>query len=160
MKPFLTLFSAFLCASVLYASGGFAQDAASGAPQDAVKTVVSEFSISLNDCRQRVPHQPQDDVAYQPGVDVHGNPVVPADIQPMLGQIQPPDEIVIDFGIDLAGRYGISGTGLITATAGILTVNYDITSGTLMVNGKPLLKDDARAVAKACKMMLKNANAQ
>lgn len=151
MKTFLTL-----CCAILCASAAFADDAVSNAP----KQVVTELSISLEDCRRLVPHQPRDDVAYKPGVDVNGNPVVPADVEPMLGQILPPDEIVIDFGIDLAGRYGISGSGLYTATAGILTVHYDLASGALSINGKPLLKDDARAIARACKMMLKETDDQ
>lgn len=151
MKTSLILLSALLCASV-----ALAEDAVSDAPQQ----VVTELSVSLEDCRRLVQHQARNDVAYQPGVDVNGNPVVPADIEPILGQIQPPDEVVIDFGVDLAGRYGISGSGLHTATADILTVNYDMALGTLTVNGKPLLKDDARAIAKACKMMLKEADGQ
>lgn len=151
MKSFLTLLSVLLCASA-----ASADDVVSDAP----KQVVTELSVSLENCRRLVPHQAQDDVAYQPGVDVNGNPVVPADIEPVLGQIQPPDEIVIDFGLDLAGRYGISDSGLYTATAGILIVNYDIALGTLTVNGKPLLKDDARAIARACKMMLEKADGQ
>ncbi|HEX2753183.1 MAG TPA: hypothetical protein VHP34_08830, partial [Alphaproteobacteria bacterium] len=31
-------------------------------------------------CRALVRHQPADDVTYKPGVDVHGKPVVEADI--------------------------------------------------------------------------------
>ena len=115
--------------------------------------------MSLDDCRRIVKHVPSGDVAYKSGVDVHGKPVVPADLEPALGGIALPDEVVIDFGFDLSGRYGIPNTGLYTATAGILTIHYDLALGALTVNGKPLERADSRAVTKACTMMLKDADA-
>lgn len=149
MKIVPILFGAMTCAF-----SALAQDAPKGASSDAVSTA----SVSLQDCRRLLKHTPRPDVAYQPGVDVRGKPVVPAEGDAPLGGIKIPDEIVIDFGFDFAGRYGFEGTGLQTATAGILTINYDLALGGLMVNGKPLNKDDSRAVAKACAMMLKDAD--
>lgn len=149
-----------LCAGLAGApAGGFAQDATAGAaaPPDPFKGVVHEVSISLEDCRRLVAHVPGADVAYQPGVDVDSNPVVPAEgpgSEQTLGKIKVPDEIVIDFGFDFAGAYGIPNTGLETATANILTITYDLAMGALTVNGKPLKRGDARAVARACEMML------
>lgn len=148
MKNILTSFSALVCAFAVTAPA---------LAQDAPPPVVSEASVSLSDCRRIVKHVPSADVAYKVGVDVHGNPVVPADVEPALGGIKLPDEVVIDFGFDFAGRYGIPGTGLYTATAGILTINYDLALGALTVNGKPLDRADSRAVTKACTMMLKDA---
>lgn len=140
--------------AVAVAQDGGEADAAKEGP---LAGVVHEVSVSLEDCRRLVDHVPSADVAYQPGVDVDGNAVVPAEgpegEQP-LGRIQVPDEIVIDFGYDFAGAYGIPDTGLETATANILTVQYDLAAGALTVNGKPLKKADSRAVVKACEMML------
>src|SRR5262245_4444255 len=54
----------------------------------------AEIAISRKDCSRLVNHEPAPDVTYQPGVDVHGRPVAPAD----LGggqQIQLPDVIYI-----------------------------------------------------------------
>lgn len=150
-KTLTILLSAALCAS-----SAFAEDAPGAASPPT--PVLSEASISLDDCKRITKHSPRPDVAYQPGVDVRGKPVVGADLQPELGQIKLPDEIVIDFGLDFAGRYGFEGTGLQTATAGILTINYDLALGGLTVNGKPLIASDSRAVAKACAMMLKGVN--
>ncbi|HEY9080047.1 hypothetical protein [Magnetovibrio sp.] len=124
-----------------------------GEPQEA-KTV-THMSVSLDDCRRLLRHEARDDVTYKAGVDVHGNAVAPADIQP-LGAIKVPDEIVIDFGLDLAGRYGFGAAALFDVTAGIATIQYDLASGTLTFNGKELLQDDQRAIERACKLRLQN----
>ena len=116
---------------------------------------VTHMSVSLKDCQRLVKHQARGDVAYKAGVDVRGKAVAPADIQP-LGAIKVPDEIVIDFGLDLAGRYGFGAAALFDATAGIATIQYDLASGGLTFNGKPLLDEDARAIEQACKLRLQN----
>ncbi|MBL4613881.1 MAG: hypothetical protein JKY27_03280 [Magnetovibrio sp.] len=116
---------------------------------------VTQMSVSLKDCLRVVKHKARADVAYKSGVDVRGKAVTSADLKP-LGAIQVPDEIVIDFGLDLAGRYGFGGAALFDATAGIATVQYDIASGGLTFNGTSLRKDDARAVERACEMRLKS----
>lgn len=167
MKPLTNIFMPIVCAGCavsVYAFSGhaWAEDGALTAEDWAAKPV-NEASISLDDCRRMVPHVADDDVAYRPGEDVYGNPVVPAEGPDahqngqVLGEIRPPDEIVIDFGLDLAGLYGIPAAGLYTATGGILTITYDLAQGSLMVNGKPLRAAESQAVAKACKMMLINA---
>jgi len=134
-----------------------------------VAAAVNLMSVSKEDCQRLlqgpsardvaprpgddVAFRPGDDVAFRPGVDVRGNPVAPADAAP-LGAISVPDEIVIDFGLDLAGRYGFGGAALFDATAGIATVQYDLGLGTLMLNGKPLRAEDLRAVKRACRLRL------
>jgi len=52
-------------------------------------------------CQQLVKHTPDADVAYQPGVDVHGNPVTPADA-PGSQQMQLPREIKFPVTITIA----------------------------------------------------------
>jgi len=129
--------------------------------QEAPKEVPGAASVSQEDCKRllkrQVEHTPSDDVAYKPGVDVRGKAVAPANAGQPLGEIALPDKVVIDFGMDFAGRYGISGAGLHTATADMFTIQYDLAQGGLTVNGKPLNSDDSRAVSKACVAMLKNA---
>lgn len=126
------------------------------AQQEPEKTVksVTHMSVNLEDCRRLVKYQAPPDVNYKPGVDVRGKAVTPADL-PTFGAISAPDEIVIDFGLDLAGRYGFGAATLFDATAGIATIEYDLESGALTFNGKPLLNEDERAVEAACKMLLK-----
>lgn len=115
----------------------------------------TKAGVSLKDCQRLTKHVPSADVAYTPGVDVRGKPVVPAQ-GPGGGEnaFKLPDKITIDFGIDLAGKYGFSGAGDQTSTAKIMTIGYDLAAGGLTVNGKPLSKDDSRAVKKACQLLL------
>ncbi len=66
----------------------------------------AEIAVSRQDCQRLVRHQPAPDVTYQPGVDVHGNAVAPAD----LGggqQIELPDVIYIPIEVLLQDKYGI-----------------------------------------------------
>ncbi|MBL4692406.1 MAG: hypothetical protein JKY92_03655 [Magnetovibrio sp.] len=119
----------------------------------------SKVSVSLKDCQQLTKSVSGADVAYQPGVDVQGNPVVPAEGDFGATHVfKLPKTITIDFGIDLAGKYGISGTGEQTATAPIFKIDYDLAAGDLTVNGKPLTKGDSRAIVKACQLLLEGKN--
>ena len=66
-------------------------------------------------------------VAFQPGVDVHGKPVVPADMDSSLhGEITPPDILEIPLTVDLAERLGITVPGLqMDAPIGLLKIHKD-----------------------------------
>jgi hypothetical protein len=48
-------------------------------------------------------YKPPENVAYQPGVDVHGNPVVPADLNDRSDMA--PDVVQVPVTIDLAQRF-------------------------------------------------------
>ena len=114
-----------------------------------------KVELSVKDCKRLIKHKPSADVAYKPGVDVHGKSVVGAHgpgKDPNAFEL--PKTITIDFGLDLAGKYGIKGTGEHTATTTLFPVVYDLALGALTVNGKPLAKDDSRAIAKACEQIL------
>lgn len=52
-------------------------------------------------CEIVMDHTPSDDVAYKPGIDVRGNPVVPADLGE-AAQYDIPDVVRIPLTIDLA----------------------------------------------------------
>ena len=135
-----------------------AQDAPSAGDE-----TVTHMSVSIDDCKRLTRHTARDDVAYKAGVDVHGKAVAPADLQSSLlplGAIKAPDEIVIDFGLDLAGRYGFGAAALFDATAGIATIQFDLASGGLTFNGKPLLSADALAIERACKLRLQQNGTQ
>lgn len=110
-------------------------------------------TVSTEDCRRIVKHTPRADVTYKPGVDVYGNPVVPADVATVT-PFKVPDIITMDLGFDFAGRYGVSGAGDVTSTTDLFTVTYDIGQGALTVNGQPLSKADSKAIALACEKSL------
>ena len=84
----------------------------------------AEIAISRRDCERLVRHEPAPDVAYQPGVDVHGRPVVPAD----LGggsQIELPDVIYIPIEVLLGDEYGVPANSVLydaTAVVGVVSV--------------------------------------
>ena len=62
-------------------------------------------------CQTLVNHKPMAGVAYQPGVDVKGNAVVPADVN--AAQFKVPDIIKVPLTIDLAKRVAsLTGTGI------------------------------------------------
>src|SRR5574338_1069074 len=87
----------------------------------------AEVAISRQDCERLVRHEPAPDVAYQPGVDVHGNPVVPAD----LGggsQIELPDVIYIPIEVLLQDRFHIPANSVLfqaTAEVGVAELRGD-----------------------------------
>lgn len=145
----------YLCAAVAFGvvpALAHAQDSVPPSEQGGA-AAVTHAVVTLEDCKRLVPHTPGADVAYQPGVDVHGNPVAKADLDSGLNDIPIPKEIVIDFGLDLAGQYGFSAAGQ-QVTSDIFTISYDLASEALMIDGKPLSKSDSQAVARACKMLL------
>jgi hypothetical protein len=84
----------------------------------------AEIAISRKDCQRLVNHEPAPDVTYQPGVDVHGRPVAPAD----LGggqQIQLPDVIYIPIEVLIQDKYGIPANSVLydaTALVGVVAV--------------------------------------
>ena len=88
------------------------------------------------ECRFLQAHKPSNDVAYKPGVDVHGKPVVPADLNAApMGLDQ--QTIVVPLTIDLAKRIQnntVQGLEL-DATPGYLEI---APSGRVTYNGQDL----------------------
>ena len=84
----------------------------------------AEVAISRRDCERLVNHEQAPDVTYQPGVDVHGRPVAPAD----LGggsQIELPDVIYIPIEVLIQDKYGIPANSVLydaTALVGVVAV--------------------------------------
>jgi hypothetical protein len=71
-----------------------------------ISAAQAEIAVSRKDCERLVRHEPGPDVAYQPGVDVHGNPVAPADLGGGM-QIELPDVIYIPIEVLIQEKYGI-----------------------------------------------------
>src|SRR5262245_55113955 len=81
----------------------------------------AEIAISRKDCSRLVQHEPAPDVTYQPGVDVHGRPVVPADLNGG-SQIELPDVIYIPIEVLIQDRFHIPANSVLfkaTAEVGI-----------------------------------------
>ena len=104
-------------------------------------------------CNALVKHTPAPDVAYQPGVDVNGNPVAPADL-PGSPQMQLPQKFDFPLTISLAKALNLNtnqppwnqlGPGT-EATLGTITVEGDKVS----FNGQPLSDTQQDNLAVLC----------
>jgi hypothetical protein len=107
--------------------------------------------VTPADCRRVLTeHRPAPDVAYQPGVDVRGRPVVGADLNP-APQFKVPDNVVFDLAIDLT-KYGISSTSpLSQPNFKMGEMRMDMLSGRAFYNGQPLGNPELEALREACR---------
>ena len=109
----------------------------------------AEIAISRKDCSRLVNHEPAPDVAYQPGVDVHGRPVAPAD----LGggqQFQLPDVIYIPIEVLIQDKYGIPANSVLydaTALIGVVAVR----GNQVYFEDQPLTDPEVAALEQACR---------
>lgn len=124
---------------VLVAGAAFAQDAS------------QTIRVDTAACRYVTKHIPDADVAYKPGVDVHGKKVVPADITPPT-DYHIEDSMYLRLTLDAAKAFGLKVPNIPTVkqgnnpnvpavmsetVAGYITFKH----GKAYLNNKPL--DDA-----------------
>lgn len=108
------------------------------------------IAVARSDCRLAIEHAAAPDVAYRPGVDVHGRPVAPADVEGP--DIVLPDVIPIFISADLRRRFGLRrNSPLLEAEAGIGIVEFQLSSGRLFFNGVELSEADEQALAALCR---------
>lgn len=100
-------------------------------------------------CQQMVAYQPDpvNGADYKPGVDVHGKPVVEADINP--SPIVVPDTISFNLTVDLAKYIGISTPSGLEGEAVMGKVEVDKT-GHVTFNGQPLEGSADAALRNLC----------
>ena len=111
-------------------------------------------TITKADCSRLTRHVPSADTAYKPGVDVHGRPVVAADVGG-ASRIQVPEDITIVITVDIQERFSIPANSTLfepEAYIGNVTVHKD---GTTFFNGKPLINEEQRALAHLCQRQTK-----
>ncbi len=113
-----------------------------------------QVAITKADCARLVEHVPAPDVAYQPGVDVYGNPVAPADLDGGT-PIELPETIVIDIEVDLFQRFGIPvDPALYDADAELGEVAYR--DGRFTFNGQPLHSEAQAELAARCQKVMRD----
>ncbi len=105
-------------------------------------------AVAEAQCRNLVQHVPAADIAYEPGVDVHGNAVAPADLG--ASEISIPEEISIDV---TALVYELLET---TPPPGLEDTAIDLgkvvlRDGQLTYNGQPLGGTADAALIAACR---------
>ena len=121
------------------------------------------LTISEQDCRLLTRHLPSADVAYQPGVDVRGKPVAPADLganDPSGGNnLVLPQAVVIPIEVDLFDRFGIPAGGGVNfeADAFIGEVTVDLATGEAYFNGQPLQSEAEAELAARCQRIIRGA---
>lgn len=111
------------------------------------------ITISRTDCLEIVKHVPAPDVAYQPGVDVRGKPVVPADVGGSPA-IKVPENFTIDITVKLDERFGMPATPDLykpEANIGVVTVEGD----KAYFNGQPLATESINELAEICRKLTK-----
>jgi hypothetical protein len=117
----------------------------------AVPAAEAEVLITRRACDWLVRHQPAPDVAYQPGVDVHGQPVAPADLDES-GQIVLPEVIIIPIEVWVRhrDRHRISRKSVLwNAEADVGTVEFR--DNRVYYEGQLLGDAEADAMADACR---------
>ena len=136
-----------LLSAALFSSGSLAAD--------------PYLRISDDDCRRLIRHSPSADVAYQPGVDVRGKAVAPANLNANEPGGQPelimPRFVLIPIEVDLFDRFGLPPDGeTYEADAFIGEVTVDLVTGEAFFNGQPL-QDEAQAeLAARCREGIRN----
>ncbi|MGD9535767.1 MAG: hypothetical protein AB7P52_02865 [Alphaproteobacteria bacterium] len=104
-------------------------------------------------CQSVTIHEPDPDVAYQPGIDVDGNPVAPAELggasEPLVG---PGHEYRIDLTTPLGDALsGPAGSGVdFVEDSEIGIGEVTVREGRVYFNGRPLDDQDEHARAEAC----------
>jgi hypothetical protein len=109
----------------------------------------AEIAISRKDCQRLVNHEPAPDVTYQPGVDVHGRPVVPAD----LGggqQIQLPDVIYIPIEVLIQDKFGIPANSVLYDATALIGV-VEVRGSQVYFEDQPLTDPEIVALEEACR---------
>jgi hypothetical protein len=109
--------------------------------------------ISDADCRALVAHVARNDVNYKPGVDVHGRPVKPADLE-SSSTIKLPDEISIDISVEIyTFLRQTAPRGLEKSAASLGAVTFK--QGRVYFNGQPIDNGANGPIAEACRAKLK-----
>ena len=98
-------------------------------------------------CQMIIAHQASADVEYKSGVDVHGKPVVEADIN--QSPVQMPEKVTFDITVDLAKFIGITAPDGVEGQAKIGTLEID-NKGGMTFGGKPLEDEAAANLREMC----------
>ena len=114
-------------------------------------------TVSEADCARFTAHAPSNGVAYKPGVDVHGNKVVPADLGGSV-TISAPKSFEIPITMDLQKRLGIpvSPSQFQTQNFTVGVVKWE--NGRATFNGEPLQNEEAAKLSALCQQRMVSGN--
>jgi len=109
--------------------------------------------IPRKDCQALVRYVPDPGVAYQPGVDVHGKPVAPADLPGSAIQSVVPETVEFDISFYPLAR--AKGGRFDQSELYVGTVRYDLDTGEVLFNGVPLTDPEKDEMARRCRVALR-----
>lgn len=112
--------------------------------------------VTKADCRRLVKHAPAPDVAYQPGVDVHGDPVAPADLYDRP-RIELPRTVTLPIEVELDRRFGLPDDDSFEGDVRVGTVAVDLDTGRATFNGQPLTAEAEAELRAKCQRVLDGA---
>lgn len=119
-------------------------------PAWAQPPAVAGDDMIIEFCRTVVAHVPADDVHYRAGVDVHGKPVVPADVGGSQ-QVRAPDLITIDLTVPLRDLIAAAGPALVGgAEADLGQISVNRRNGEILYNGQILAGGLADELKQSC----------
>ncbi len=114
----------------------------------AERALALTITVKGGACQAAINHTPSADVEYRPGVDVHGKPVAPADLNGGFA-IDPVRDVIIDIGADLARRLGRAPAQRpFIADASVGYIVFE--NGRLLFNGRPLQDPLEQELAALC----------
>ena len=109
--------------------------------------------VTKADCLRLVKHRPDPGVTYQPGVDVHGDPVADADLYDRP-RIELPKRVTIPIEVDLPDRFTLPADDSFKGDVQVGTVEVDLATGRATFNGQPLTAEAVEAVRERCRKIL------
>ncbi len=125
------------------------------ASADPVGVSGASVYVTKSDCMALARHHPSADATYQPGADVHGKYVAPADLPESNAGLVLPDRVQFDLKINpmnyaTGGHSGNAGKYDNTDLP-VGRVSVDLKSGQTLFNGKPLDGEQDQYVLDACR---------
>ncbi len=111
--------------------------------------------VTKADCDLLVQHTPQPGVAYQPGVDVHGKYVAPADLPSSAPNLALPSKLSFDVRINPldygGGATSPQASKFANTQVPVAHVDVDLMTGKVRLNGQPLDGAENEAILAACR---------
>lgn len=116
--------------------------------------------VTQADCDALTAYEPSEDVTYQPGVDVDGNAIAPADLDDS-GQLHLAKDreywfdvsVPLNQAIDIDADSSLAPVGQSDIYVGSVSVK----DGQVFFDGQPLGSEEAHALAEACRKMQEEA---
>jgi len=113
-------------------------------------------TIRASDCAQLAQHVAASDVVFQPGIDLQGRPVVPADLDGG-DQLELPGEFSVPITVDLQRSLGIPVDPNHYQTQNFTVGVVVWKDGRGYFNGQPLQNEQSAAMAALCQKQMDRA---